>query len=41
MGARHQHGSSHSLVLEIRLHHPARFFNPDYGVSDPGGVALG
>lgn len=40
MGARHLLCSSHSVELEIRLHHPPGFLSPDYGVSDCGGVAL-
>jgi len=40
MGARHLLCSSHSLELEIRLHHPHRFLNPDYSVFDRGVVAL-
>src|SRR6202030_980889 len=41
MGARHLLCGSHSFELEIRLHHPHRFLNPDYNVSDCGRVALG
>jgi hypothetical protein len=40
VGARHLLCSSHSFELEIRLHHPHRFLNPDYSVFDCGGVAL-
>jgi len=41
VGARHLLCSSHSFELEIRLHHPHRFLNPDYNVFDCGRVALG
>jgi hypothetical protein len=40
VGARHLLCSSHSFELEIRLHHPHRFLNPDYSVFDCGRVAL-
>ena len=40
VGARHLLCSSHSFELEIRLHHPHRFLNPDYSVFDGSGVAL-
>src|SRR6266567_2980385 len=40
VGARHLLFSSHSFELEIRLHHPHRFLNPDYSVFDCGRVAL-
>jgi len=40
VGARHLLCSSHSFELEIRLHHPHRFLNPDYSVFDCGGVAF-
>src|ERR1700731_4840701 len=40
VGARHLLCRSHSFELEIRLHHPHRFLNPDYSVFDCGGVAL-
>ena len=40
VGARHLLCSSHSFELEIRLHHPHRFLNPDYSVFDCGGVVL-
>jgi len=40
VGARHLLCSSHSFELEIRLHHPHRFLNPDYSVFDCGRVVL-
>ena len=40
VGARHLLCSSHSFELEIRLHYPHRFLNPDYSVFDCGRVAL-
>jgi hypothetical protein len=41
VGARHLLCRSHSFELEIRLHHPHRFLNPDYSLFDCGRVALG
>ncbi len=41
VGARHLLCSSHRFELDIRLHHSARFLNPDYSVFDCGRVALG
>src|ERR1039458_4492869 len=41
VGARHLLCSSHSFELEIRLHYPHRFLNPDYSVFDCGRVAVG
>ena len=40
VGARHLLCSSHSFELEIRLHHPHRFLNPDYGVFGCCGMAF-
>jgi hypothetical protein len=40
VGARHLLYGSHSFELEICLHHPHRFLNPDYSVFDCGGMAL-
>jgi hypothetical protein len=40
VGARHLLCSSHSVELEIHLHHPDRFLSPDYSVPDRCGVAL-
>jgi hypothetical protein len=40
MGARHLLCGSHSFELDIRLHDPHRFLNPDNGVFDRGGVAI-
>src|SRR6202162_1794848 len=40
VGARHLLCSSHSFELEVRLHHPHRFLNPDYIVFDCRGMAL-
>src|SRR6266576_814844 len=40
VGARRLLCSSDSFELEIRLHHPHRFLNPDYSVFDCGRVVL-
>lgn len=40
VGAHYLLCSRYNLELEIRLHRPHRFLNPDYGVFDCGGVAL-
>ena len=32
---------NHSAELGLCLHHPHRFLNPDYSVSDRGRVAIG
>jgi succinate dehydrogenase/fumarate reductase cytochrome b subunit len=40
VGARHLLCNSQRFELEIRLHHPHSFLNPDYSVFDCGRVAL-
>jgi len=40
LDARHLLCRGHGFELEIRLHHPNSFFDPDYSVSGCGGVAL-
>ena len=40
VGTRHLLCSNHSFELEIRLHHPHRFLNPDHSVFDCRRVAL-
>ncbi len=40
VGTRHFLCRGHRFDVEIRLHHPHRFLNPDYSVFDRGRVAL-